>query len=86
MSEPWKLVVGFAGVVVGFLAGLRGLVAIMDRSGGALFDHGPAVTVLVSIGMCGGGAALVGYLALGIVGFAEKRVKRSKRRKKKSKR
>ena len=85
MRESWKLVVGFVGITVGFVAGLVGLFAVMSRAGGTILDRGPTVTVLVSIGMCGGGALLVGYLALTAVGFMEKRAKRTRRKKKRAK-
>ena len=85
MSEPWKLVIGFIGVVGGFAGGLFGLFAIMSGPSAALLDDRPTVTFLVSVGLCGGGAALVGWVFLSIIGYVEKRSKRAKRRKKKGK-
>jgi len=86
MSEVWKLVIGSAGVAIGFLAGLIGFFAVMSSPSGALLGERPTLSFLVSIGMCGGGAALVGYLCLTIVGFMEQRAKRAIRKQKKRRR
>jgi hypothetical protein len=84
MSEPWKLVIGFVGVVVGFAGGLLGFSAVMASTIGTLLNDRLFFIFLVSIGMCGGGAALVGYLFLSIIGLFERRAKRTRRKKKKS--
>jgi hypothetical protein len=86
MSEAWKLVIGFVGVTTGFVAGLFGLFALMSSSGGQTLEHRPTLMFLVSVGMCAGGAALVGYLFLSIIGLMEKRSKRASRREKKRRR
>ena len=82
MSEPWKLVIGFVGVVVGFVGGLLGFSAVMASALGTLLNDRLPLIFLVSIGMCGGGAVLVGYLLLGVIGLFERRAKRTRRKKK----
>lgn len=82
MSEVGKLVVGLIGVAVGLAGGFVALILVMQRTGGALFDR-PAVGLLVAAGLVGGGAALIGYLALAAVEFIETRRKRASRKRKK---
>lgn len=81
MSEPGKLVVGFVGVIIGLVAGFAVVILIMQRTGGALFDN-PGLGLLVVAVLVGGGAALIGYLALTIVERAERNRKRTSRKKK----
>lgn len=81
MSEPGKLVVGFVGVIIGLVAGFAVVILIMQRTGGALFDN-PGLGLLVVAVLVGGGAALIGYLALAIVERAERNRKRTGRKEK----
>jgi hypothetical protein len=81
MSEPGKLVVGFVGVIIGLVAGFVAVILIMQRTGGALFDN-PGLGLLVVAVLVGGGAALIGYLALTIVERAERNRKRTGRKEK----
>lgn len=81
MSEPGKLVVGFVGVIIGLVAGFAVVILIMQRTGGALFDN-PGLGLLVVAVLVGGGAALIGYLALTIVERAERNRKRTGRKEK----
>jgi len=83
MSDPSKLVVGFVGVVIGLAAGLAAVIFIMQRTGGALFDQ-PALGLLVVAVLVGGGAALMGYLALALVERIERGRKRAGRKDKQS--
>lgn len=78
MGEVAKLVAGLVGVLVGLVAGFGALTLVMQRTGGALFDT-PLLGVIVSAGLLGGGAAIVGYLTLWIAGAISKRRKDSRR-------
>ena len=82
MGEAGKLIAGLVGVVVGLFAGFVGLTLVMQRTGGALFDT-PALGLLVAVGLVGGGATLMGYIALWIAGVIEKRRKKARRSTKK---
>lgn len=83
MGEAGKLIVGLVGVVLGLLAGFGGLVLVMQRTGGALFDT-PALGLVVAAGLVGGGAVLFGYAALWIAGAIDRRRKKARREAKKS--
>jgi len=78
MGEGWKLIAGLLGVIAGLVAGFGALALVMQRTGGQLFDN-PGLGLLVSVGLVGGGAALIGYLALWIVGVIEKKRKKARR-------
>lgn len=82
MGEVTKLLIGLVGILVGFLAGLAVHIFIVQRIGGALFER-PGVGLLVAFGLCGGGAALLGYLALTMAGKIEARRKKAARKRKK---
>lgn len=82
MGEVTKLIIGLAGVVVGFLGGLAVHIFIVQRVGGALFDR-PGIGLLIAFGLCGGGAALLGYLALTLAGRVDARRKKAARKAKK---
>lgn len=84
MQETMKLLVGIIGVTVGLFIGFAGLIFVMQRTEGALFAT-PALGVLVSATLVGGGAALVGYLTLWLFGEIEQRRKRAGRKSKKKK-
>lgn len=77
MGEVGKLIAGLVGVLVGLLIGFGALTLVMQRTGGALFET-PALGVIVAVGLVGGGAALLGYLTLWIVGAIEKRRKKAR--------
>ena len=77
MGEVTKLVAGLVGVILGLLAGFGGLALVMQRTGGALFDT-PALGLLVAAGLVGGGAVLMGYITLWIVGTISKRRKKAR--------
>jgi hypothetical protein len=78
MEGAGKLIVGLVGVLVGLFAGFGALTLIMQHTGGALFDR-PALGVLVAVGTLGGGATLVGYLALWLMNVIEDRRKEARR-------
>jgi len=82
MSEVTKLVVGFVGIVSGFLLGLAAYMFIMQRTGSAVIDR-PGLVFTVAIGLCGGGAVLLGYVALSIAGRIDVGRKRAARKRKK---
>ncbi len=82
MGDGSKLVVGFLGIVVGMAAGFGLLALVLQRTGGALFDN-PALGLLAAAGLVGGGATLMGYLALTAVDAIERRRKRASRKAKK---
>ncbi len=85
MGEALKLIIGFVGVVIGGVAGFGGLMIVMHNYGEALWET-PILGVLVSVGLVGGGAIAVGYLALWIIGTLETRRKRARRKSKKRRR
>jgi hypothetical protein len=78
MEGAGKLVVGLVGVLVGLFAGFGALTLIMQHTGGALFDR-PVLGVLVAVGTLGGGATLVGYLALWLTNVIKDRRKEARR-------
>lgn len=82
MSGTGKLVIGGLGTGLGFVLGLVVHVSIMDRTGGALFDR-PALGLAVALGLCGGGALLLGYASLALINYIEQRRKRAARKDKK---
>ena len=77
MGEIAKLIAGLIGVVAGIIAGFGALTLVMQRTGGALFET-PFLGVVVAVGLVGGGAALMGYLALWIVGVIARKRKKAK--------
>lgn len=78
MGEGWKLIAGLLGVIAGLVAGFGALALVMQRTGGQFSDN-PGLGLLVAVGLVGGGAALIGYLALWIVGVIEKKRKKARR-------
>lgn len=85
MSEVTKLLIGLLGIVIGFMAGLAAHIFIMQRVGGALFER-QGVGLLVAFGLCGGGAALLGYLALALTGRIDAQRRKAARKRKKKQR
>ncbi|NLO06887.1 MAG: hypothetical protein GX131_13765 [candidate division WS1 bacterium] len=81
MQDLGKLLAGLAGVIIGLIAGFGALALVMQRTGGALFDR-PALGLVVALGLVGGGAALIGYLTLHVIGWVEQRRRRASRRSK----
>ena len=84
MAETLKLLVGIVGVLIGMSIGIAALIFIMQRTEGALFAT-PALGVLVSAGLVGGGAALVGYFTLWLYSEIEHKRRRAGRKSKKQK-
>lgn len=82
MSGLAKLGIGTLGTIIGFLLGLVAHFAIVARMGDAMFDR-PALGLAIALGLCGGGALLLGYASLAVVNHVEQRRKRSARKEKK---
>ncbi len=82
MSGPGKLAIGTVSTIIGFVLGLVAHFAIMERSGDVMFDR-PALGLAVALGLCGGGALLLGYASLGLINYIELRRKRTARKAKK---
>jgi len=78
MGEAGKLIAGLVGVVAGLAMGFGALAIVMQRTGGQLFST-PALGLLLALVLVGGGAMLMGYLALWAAGTIERRRKKSKR-------
>ncbi|GEM_PF-6308680 len=78
MGEGAKLITGLVGVILGLLLGFGALTLVMQQTGGRLFENS-GLGLLVSMGLVGGGAALMGYLALWIAGTIDQRKKKAKR-------
>ena len=82
MSGMGKLAIGTLGTIIGFGLGLVAHFAITERMGDAMFDR-PALGLVIALGLCGGGALLLGYASLGLINYIEQRRKRSSRKAKK---
>ncbi len=82
MSGLGKLAIGTVSTIAGFVLGLVAHFAIMARMGDAMFDR-PALGLAVALGLCGGGALLLGYASLALINYIEQRRKRSARKEKK---
>ncbi len=78
MGEAGKLIAGLVGVVAGLAMGFGALAIVMQRTGGQLFGT-PALGLLLSLVLVGGGAMLMGYLALWAAGTIQRRKKKAKR-------
>ncbi len=85
MKEAYQLIWTGIGAIAGLLAGFAGVVALFGKYGDALGRNG-GVAVLVGLGLCGGGMALGGYLALLIAVRRDKMRRRVKAAQKKARR
>ena len=79
MAESLKLIIGIVGVLIGMFIGFTALVFVMQQTEGALFAR-PALGVLVSATLVGGGAAAVGYFTLWLYGEIEQKRRRAERK------
>ncbi len=82
MRGMGKLAIGTVSTIIGFVLGLVAHFAIMERSGDVMFDR-PALGLAVALGLCGGGALLLGYASLALINYIEQRRKRTARKDKK---
>jgi len=82
MGGMGKLAIGTVSTIIGFGLGLAAHFAITERMGDAMFDR-PALGLAVALGLCAGGALLLGYTSLALINYLDQRRKRSARKEKK---